>query len=133
MRNNNKGNSLIDFICVVFIVMAALAIIAAVVGGRSTTEEESEERIVESSKVVKEGKIEKYMVIVYKNDSSCDTLYSSSEGKLKSVGEFIFYNSDDIDSVSKNTIISIPITAIPTKYEYDDMHEFSSGIYLDNY
>jgi len=73
------------------------------------------------------------MVIVYKDDNTCDTLYSKNEGRLRSVGEFIFYDSDDIDIVSKNTIITIPIITIPTKDEHSDFNEFGSGIDLDDY
>jgi len=134
MGNNNKGNGFIEFIIILLIVTLVFILIFTIADLVSSANEESKERekkIVKSSEVIK---VEKYMVILYKDNGLCDTLYSNSEGNIRSVGEFIFYESDDFDIVSKHTIISIPITIIPpTKDEYDDMHEFSSGIDLDDY
>jgi len=126
MKNNNKGNGFIEFVVMVFIVIFAFVVVFSLVVAVTSTEEESEERIVESSEVVE--KTEKYMVIVYKDNGLCDTLYSNSEGDIKSMGEFIFYKSDDFDIVSKHTIISIPI-----KDKVSDMNEYGSGIDLDDY
>lgn len=134
MRNNNKGNGLFEFLVIMFIVIFAFAIVLGLVVAFESTEEESKERTVESSEVVKETG--RYMILVYKDDGSCDTLYSDYEGNIRTMGEFIFYESDGLDIVSKNTIIAIPVNkdeCNDNKGEYDDMHKFDSGIDLDDY
>lgn len=127
MRNNDKGCFIVE--CLIVLILIAIVVVmilgaVSAIDKKKAAARENKKEIVESSEVVKD--IERYMVILYKDNGLCDTLYSNGEGTITSVGEFIFYKSDDFDIVSKHSIISIPIKDVEDKDS--DMYEFESGI-----